>query len=419
MPRPHLHLFDAVGIELEYMIVDSRTLNVRPIADVVLRDETGAVASEVEHGSLAWSNELVSHVIELKTNGPAATLDGLAEAFQSQVGEINRQLAPHGARLLPSAMHPWMDPHAEMVLWPHEYGPVYEAFNRIFDCRGHGWANLQSMHINLPFSGDEEFGRLHAAVRLVLPLLPALAGSSPIMDGNRTGLMDSRLEVYRTNSRRIPSVAGRVIPEPAFDAASYSRLIFTPMFADIAPHDPEGVLQDEFLNARGAIARFSRGTIEIRVIDVQECPAADLAIAAAAISVVKLLVDQHWTDTRSQQSIPVEPLEAVFLAAIRDAERATVDSPELLQQFGVSAMSLTLAELWQHLLREVAPDPSAGFDWRPTIDTILRRGPLARRITDALSASPDPAELRRLYARLADCLASGSLFVASGSDPDA
>ena len=41
--------------------------------------------------------------------------------------------------------------------------------------------------LNLPFSSDEEFGRLHAAIRLLLPLLPALAASSPLV------------EVYRAN----------------------------------------------------------------------------------------------------------------------------------------------------------------------------------------------------------------------------
>ena len=52
------------------------------------------------------------------------------------------------------------------------------------------------------------------------------------------------------------------------------------MYDDIAPLDPDAVLQHEWLNARGAIARFDRNTIELRVLDVQECPRADLAICA-------------------------------------------------------------------------------------------------------------------------------------------
>src|SRR5690606_12908976 len=104
---------------------------------------------------------------------------------------------------------------------PHDFNEVYRAFDRIFDCRGHGWGNLQSMHINLPFADDEEFGRLHAAVRLVLPLLPGLAASSPLVENRRTGSMDNRLEFYRHNCARIPSVTGHVIPEPVFGIEEY------------------------------------------------------------------------------------------------------------------------------------------------------------------------------------------------------
>jgi glutamate---cysteine ligase / carboxylate-amine ligase len=409
MPPP-LHLFDAIGIELEYMIVDTDSLEVRPIADAVLQDVSGAIVSEVEHGRINWSNELVSHVVELKTNGPAAGVDGLAEEFQQHVEEINRRLGPHSARLLPTAMHPWMDPHTQAVLWPHEYGAVYEAFNRIFDCRGHGWSNLQSMHINLPFAGDEEFGRLHAAVRLLLPLLPALAASSPVMDGSIAGPLDARLEVYRTNSRRIPTVAGRVIPEQAFDEAAYHRLIFEPMFADIAEHDPAGVLRDEFLNARGAIARFSRGTIEIRLIDSQECPAADLAIAAASIAVLRLLVRQTWSDTAEQQSVAIDPLEQVLFSSIRDADRGVVDSREVLRHFGVDEKSLSLSELWNHVLSVALSRDMIASEHLAPLEVLVDRGPLARRIRERLPEAPTRSDLHTVYAELADCLAAGTMF---------
>ena len=59
-------------------------------------------------------------------------------------------------------------------------------------------------------------------------------------------------------------MAGRVIPEPVFDKKSYEEQIFQRIYADIAPHDPQGILQHEWLNSRGAIARFDRNAIEIR-----------------------------------------------------------------------------------------------------------------------------------------------------------
>lgn len=406
-----LHLFEAYGIELEYMLVSEKTLDILPKADDVLAAQAGGeITSDVEFPDITWSNELVRHVLELKTTEPRADLSGLADAMQSHVDRLNVLAAPIGGRLLPTAMHPWMNPGREMELWPHDNHVIYDTFNRIFDCRGHGWANLQSMHINLPFTGDAEFGRLHAAVRLVLPILPALAASSPVVEGEPTGLLDSRLEQYRTNSRRIASITGRVVPEPVYTQADYDREIFQPMFRDIAPHDPTGVLQQEFLNARGAIARFGRGSIEIRVIDLQECPQADIAIARLVIDVLKRLVDETWTQLDRQQRVAVTPLETVLLRAIRDGEAAVIEDADYLAHFGFApGQPAMAAELWRHLAegaRDAALRPG-GESYGP-LQTILSEGTLSRRILKALSSG---TSLKEVYGRLADGLAAGRMFV--------
>ncbi|MCU0356189.1 MAG: glutamate-cysteine ligase family protein [Cyclobacteriaceae bacterium] len=162
---PRIHLFQGYGLELEYMIVDRNTLAVKPVADELLRQMLGSYGSDYDNGMVTWSNELVLHVIELKSSRPEKNLRALAVSFHENVQQINKLLEPLGAQLMPTAMHPLMDPHAETRLWPHENNEVYALYNTIFDCRGHGWSNLQSTHINLPFYDDEEFSRLHAAVR--------------------------------------------------------------------------------------------------------------------------------------------------------------------------------------------------------------------------------------------------------------
>ncbi|MFN9718741.1 MAG: glutamate-cysteine ligase family protein [Planctomycetota bacterium] len=403
-----LGLFDAYGVELEYMIVSRGNLNVLPICDRLIESECGRIESEIERGSIAWSNELVLHVVELKTAAPSPSLSGLHQKFHEQVRHINRRLETLGGRLMPSAMHPWMDPFREMKLWPHEYSAVYEAFNRIFDCRGHGWANLQSVHLNLPFNGDEEFGRLHAAVRLVLPLLPAIAAASPVVEGRVTGRMDHRLNVYRTNSLKIPMITGRVIPEQAFTEAEYHRQIFEPLFREISPHDPEGVLQDEFLNARGAIARFGRGSIEIRVIDIQECPAADLAVLQATVAVLKALVSEKWSSLASQQSMPVEPLSEILLAAIDKGEQAVISNTAVLSLFGIRNSSCTLQQLGQSLYESTNPDMDSAT--RRAFEAILDNGPLARRMTRSLARDNSILRITEVAQELCDCLAAGRQF---------
>jgi hypothetical protein len=292
-----LGLFEGYGLEVEYMIVDGERLDVVPAADQLLEAAAGELTDEYENGDVAWNNELALHVIELKCNGPRPTLAGLGRAFAANAALANEKLGREGSRLMPTAMHPWMDP-AKVQLWPHGTRVIYDTFDRIFSCKGHGWANLQSLQINLPFDGDEEFARLHAAVRFLLPIMPGLAASSPIVDGERNGILDNRLVVYRGNCARIPSVTGAVIPDAVGSMGEYLERVLEPIYRDLAPHDPEGVLRNEWVNARGAIARFDRMAIEIRVLDVQETPLMDVAYAALIVEVLKLLCAEQWLDVR-------------------------------------------------------------------------------------------------------------------------
>jgi gamma-glutamyl:cysteine ligase YbdK (ATP-grasp superfamily) len=408
--RAPLRAFSAYGIELEYMIVDRASLGVLPIADRLLPALACRDAPSGARDALGWSNELVRHVVEAKNVAPADALDALPAMFQREVREANRLLAPHNARLMPTAMHPWMDPATDTVLWD-DPGEIYATYDRIYGCRGHGWANLQSMHVNLPFGDDTEFARLHAAIRLVLPLLPALAASSPLAEGQPTGLLDYRLEAYGAICASTPRVAGDVIPETIETRAEYQARILAPMYDEIAPLDAAGVLRHEWLNSRGAIPRFDRDAIEIRLIDVQECPLADLAIAAATVTVVQSLYAQRWASLVDQQAIETHVLAALLRATIRDADEAVVDNVGYLRALGVSARRCSAGDLWRALLDASAHDPRlAGAWWRPPIDVILARGPLARRILRAVGDDPPRDRIRAVYAILCECLHDGRMF---------
>jgi gamma-glutamyl:cysteine ligase YbdK (ATP-grasp superfamily) len=409
MHHGRLGLFQGFGVELEYMIVRSDDLSVAPGSDELLKAVAGQYVSEVELGPLAWCNELVLHVVELKTNGPASTLDGLEARFQEGVEQANSILAKSECCLMPTAMHPWMDPTEEARLWPHEYSPVYESYNRIFGCQGHGWSNVQSLHMNLPFGDDEEFGRLHAAIRLVLPIIPALAASSPIVDGKVTGLACSRLSFYRTNQRRVPSITGLVIPEAVFTPEEYQGRILSRIYRDISPHDPEGILQFEWLNSRGAIARFDRNTIEIRVLDIQESPAADLAVYRLIVKLLEGLVEERWSTFASQQRWEIPPLLEIFEGTVRQGGQYLIKNPDYLSALGEGGReSLTARELWRAVFAGVADrmDDAAAEG----VSKLIWRETLAERILSALGGNTSPEGISRVYHRLVSTLGEGGLF---------
>ncbi|MBN2013402.1 glutamate--cysteine ligase [candidate division KSB1 bacterium] len=404
-----LHLFEGFGIELEYMIVHSETLNVAPFSDYLLHAVSGVYESEVEMGPLNWSNELVLHVIELKTNGPAAKLDDLPDKFAHVVQRINDILNFYNIQLLPTAMHPWMNPMKETRLWPHEYNAVYEAYNRIFGCQGHGWSNLQSLHINLPFADDDEFGKLHAAIRVVLPVLPALAASSPVMDGKVTGKLDNRLFAYKDNQKRVPSLAGNVIPEPLYTRGDYEEKLLQQLYRDIAPFDDDDILKHEWLNSRGAIARFDRNTIEIRVIDIQECPLADLAITAAIVELLKALIAERWCKLTEIMAFPTEILADILTATIDQADAAMIAHPRYLELFGMNKPTCTAGELWSSVY-ELELQPRLTSLWRVPLEKILQSGPLSRRILRAIGEDTSHAHLLEVYRQLSNCPAENRLF---------
>ena len=409
---PRIHLFQGYGIELEYMLVDRDTLKVKPITDELIKHETGAYQSDFENGMVTWSNELVLHVVELKSTRPESNFNGLENAFAENIRRINAILASSNTMLMPTAAHPFMDPMIETKIWPHENNEVYNIYNKIFDCRGHGWSNLQSTHLNLPFFDDEEFAKLHAAVRLVLPLLPALCASSPILDGKLTGMMDTRLKYYKTNQAKLPSITGKVIPEAVFSKRNYLNTIYERIKGDIAPYDPEQVLNPIWVNSRGAIPRFDRGSIEIRVMDIQECPSADMAILALVIETIKGLVNEKFIDFESQIKWKTDFLARLLDKASEKAQHMIIDDAEYLEVFGFAGTSATGVELWRHIAdRFVRSANVAVSTARREIDVILEQGTLSQRIEKALGNDASKENISQVYRRLCDCLAQNRMFL--------
>ncbi|MGO4571831.1 carboxylate-amine ligase [Microvirga sp. 2TAF3] len=411
--------FTGFGVEIEYCIVGIDDLDCRPIADRILASAAGPGADTVERGLLGWSNEFVLHMLEVKNLLPAARLEHLAESFRNEVAAINDALLGHGARLIPTAMHPWMNPLTETHPWPIDPHNIYRTYRRIFDTRTHGWANLQSMHLNLPFADDAQFARLHESIRLVLPIIPALAASSPIADERATGCRDFRMQAYRCNSDAYPLVTGRVIPDTVTSREAYEGTVLEPMYAAMTRADPRGALRHEWLNARGAIARFDRNAIEIRVIDTQECPEADLAVAAAVAATVHFLYREAVGPKNLLHSIATENLVRILETCIRDAEDAVIDDATYLGLFRFPGLRCRARDLWRHIVGLLADSEIIDASrWALQWEVMLEHGSLARRIERAIGSNRSRERLVSVYRDLCDCLGSGTMFI-PGTDTHA
>jgi gamma-glutamyl:cysteine ligase YbdK (ATP-grasp superfamily) len=411
---PRWRLFEVVGLELEYPIVGA-DLAVRPLVEDAFRLVNGRPTSDLEVGRAGFSNELAAHVFELKNPVPVASLveaeEGLFEGVRFFADLLAREW---GARLLPTGMHPLMDPATEGALWRRSGRRIYQAYDRVFGIRGHGWLNVQSCHVNLPFGRSEaETVRLHNAIAGLLPYLPALAASSPLVEGELGPAVDNRLVFYRGNQGRVPSIAGDVVPEPMESFRQYRRDVLGRIYRDLEAIPEAARLRHEWVNSRGAIVRFRRDSIEIRVLDTQECVAMDVANAAFVRGALARLTARMEAGETALP--PHATLVADYEAAVAGGTAARVAAPHLRRAAGAPAEGdLSAGDLLAGLAADARPALAAAESGY--LDRVLVRlagGNLSERIRRRVA--PVPAAQRRaaiveLYGELAGCLRANRVW---------
>jgi len=144
----------------------------------------------------------------------------------------------------------------------------------------HGWLNIQSFHLNLPFSDEASAMILTNTLANLCPYLSAISASSPVYEGRFGEAVDNRLHFYWENQKEIPSVTGDIIPEYASSFNQYKADVIGRYSNDLVEAGADRLLLNkEWVNSRGVIFRFDRKAIEIRIMDEQECVKSDVALS--------------------------------------------------------------------------------------------------------------------------------------------
>jgi len=270
---------EVLGPEHEFAVVDDE-LAALPIVDEVIKRFHGRVVNFVELPKFTFGKELQLHVMEFKPNSPFVSPVEFEETMQEAVltvhGFLEREFH---ARLLGTGMHPLLKLN-ETGVWPHRHRQIYEAYSKVFNLKRHGWLNIQSFHLNLPFSDETSAMVLNNTLANLCPYLCAISASSPIYEGKPGKAVDNRLRFYGENQKEIPSVTGDIIPEYASSFAQYRRDVIGRYSSDLAGTGADRLLLNkEWVNSRGVIFRFDRKAIEIRIMDEQECIKSDVALS--------------------------------------------------------------------------------------------------------------------------------------------
>lgn len=407
--KPHrdFRAYEVVGLEIEYVLVDDDLEPLR-VAEGALSALGGRPTSEVELGVVAFSNELFDHLIELKTQVPLESLVQSERVLAEGSSRLASELATRfGARPMPTSMHPWFDP-ANAVRWTRSGRTIYETYARLFDIQTHGWANVQSCQINLPLGRAHEAVAMMNAAALLIPYLPAVAASSPMYDGQLQAAVDNRLAFILTHQSRIPETQGRLVPEYIESLAGYRRDVVRPMYAAVDRLKGASAIRHEWVNARGAVFKMSRRSMEVRVVDSQECPKMDVAIAAF---VRGALHDTSADLVRGRVRLPDHAqLVDDLHACVQHGSRAKVWAPHVpgldRDDNGKAAVSQVLEYLLTRAERRLKRSEQGYLEY---VDAIRQRGTLSERMAARLLPYRDRPkrlrdEARTLYLELSDCL---------------
>jgi glutamate---cysteine ligase / carboxylate-amine ligase len=244
-----------VGVEEEFSILDSRTLDMLPLFEQ-LRDAAAADTLLHEH----ITGELISSEIEIISGAGADLHDALARQREHR-RRLFALAREQGVSLGATGTHPWADYREQPIIDTEHYRRVEEGLKYV------AWRNNTfSLHVHLGVRDLDRAVRVCDRLRPVLPLLLAVSANSPYLDGRDTGLHSARTQSFTKSFPRcgVPDAFGGW---PAyrdyieFLKRTNSIVEFTQVWWSVRPH-------------------FSFGTVEMRICDAQATAGESDALAS-------------------------------------------------------------------------------------------------------------------------------------------
>ncbi len=254
------------------MILDRTTLD--------LAGEIDSIAGEdPPHGRI--QRELLACVLEISTSPcpdvPAAGVE-LAEL---------RDLASARARVRrlaigSSGTHPFAHWEDQRVVGDDRYRELVQSMGVIARQE-----LVFGMHVHVGMADPDEAIGVANALRPYVPLLIALGANSPLWRGEPTGLMSSRMPIFRAFPRvgLPPHFEGWADFERRVETMTANAMMadYTYLWYDVRPHP-------------------RLGTIEIRAMDSQTRLEHTIALTALVVSLVKMLTEDFQSGLRAPEA---------------------------------------------------------------------------------------------------------------------
>jgi carboxylate-amine ligase len=251
-----------VGIEEELMIVDGASHELVNGVELLL---SPGPDDQIKP-------ELLESVLEISTT-PHATIGAASAELAALRRQVRTRAEARGLAIGSAGTHPW-------ALWEDQRVVARERYAELVDTLALVVRQelLFGLHVHVGVDDPEAAIAVANGLRVYIPMLLALSANSPFWRGLETGLMSTRMPIFRSLPRVgiPPYYMGWDGYQQRISALVASGVIadYTYLWYDVRPHP-------------------NFGTIEIRAMDAQTRVEDTIALAALCQTLVKQLHERH------------------------------------------------------------------------------------------------------------------------------
>ena len=382
-------------IELEYIIADKDSMEAVPLAEKLLEKASGSEKCctynpPEKNGSISWSLTEYDYIVKFSAEICRVNIREAEKILHDQIIEANRMLDEFNAVLFSSAVYPL--PSSESFSEENTGKKSADKRNRVNRLIKDSVFNYHYMKLYLPFKNEEEFFRLHTAVRLIMPLLPSLTSASPVIGRSMTDVQESGLEISRYKFSRTGKDCGSFIPRPVRNRREYEESIKKCLECSFVNNDINKIRE-----CKAVTADFEKGMLAVRVFDMQESPHVDFAVVRFITYVLELIVNCRCGVER-QASISSEELSEIFENITKDGLKGLADNENYLKLLSIEGQEKMSAwGIWMLLAKKVRDYSGLKI---PPVENILKTGSLSERIIKI----SEKRSVKETFRELAECL---------------
>jgi carboxylate-amine ligase len=347
-----------LGIEEELMIVDAETLDLVNGIEIMLEsmpDTEGDVKPE-----------LMESVLEISTNPCKDTREAGAQLRELR-RSVQRTAQGHGLAIGSAGTHPFAMWEDQRIVARSRYRDLIAALR--FVARQE---LIFGQHVHVGVDDPDKAIHVANGMRVHVPLLLALSANSPFWRAQQTGLLSTRMPIFRAFPRvgLPPAYRNWEDYSAQIEFMVESRVIedYTYLWYDVRPHP-------------------NFGTVEIRAMDSQTRIEHTLGLAALVQALVKELCE-HFDSGKRLGRYPAEMLdENRWLAARHGLDGELVDLPKNTRVRTRDLVARVLKRAREHAQDLGSEGELAG------IDDLLDRGNGATRQVVVYEANHDLKEV--------------------------